>query len=561
MLDLLKKLRLLLTPRDKASLIGVALLMTCSSLMEMAGIGVLVAAVTVFLAPEAVVSNEKISGIADWLNGCSDPGRFIWVLAALGVLFAAKNLFSLWIIHISSRILFNKQRDIALRLYTSYLKSDYKSVSARQVADLDINIHNCSLLCPYVLMPLAQLASDGLTILLLGGALAAAMPLVTVSGIIFMVICGSLIQFASSRINRIFGERYTQAETENSRIRLAGLSDIAYIKSVGAEEFFIGRSRKSEQESNYCNSRLYFLGQIPRFALETAAIILLLGIFIVMLKRGVSNTEILAVFTAIVAVMARILPALSRCHYSLMRIRQSKFMFDCISDDITAFPQENSAASGECATIERELVLENVSYLHTGAASPTPGNLSLTIPARTSIGIAGKTGCGKTTLIELLLGLRRPTSGSIKSDGIDIFNDVRAWRRKIGYVPQTVHLIAGTLQENIAFGIPPESVDRDKVTQAITLAQLEGFTPEYQISADGANLSGGQRQRIGIARALYRDVELLILDEATSNLDQDTENAFISALETLNGKLTMVVIAHRLNTLEKCDRVINLNKE
>ena len=561
MLDLLQKLRRLLTPRDKASLIGVALLMTCSSLLEMAGIGALVAAVTVFLAPEAIVSNTKISFITSWLNSCSDPNRFIWVLAALGVLFAVKNLFSLWIIHISSRILFNKQRDIALRLYSSYLKSDYRSISARQVADLDINIHNCSLLCSNVLMPLAQLASDGLTILMLGSVLAAAMPLVTISGIVFMAACGGIIQFASSRINRITGERYIKAETENSRIRLSGLSDIAYIKSVGAEEFFLGRSKISERESNNCNSRLYFLGQIPRYALETAAIVLLLGIFIIMLKRGVSNAEILAVFTAIVAVMARILPALSRCHYSLMRIRQSKFMFDCISDDITAFPQEDDTPSGKCATLERELVLENVSYLHTGAARPTPENLSFTIPARTSVGIAGKTGCGKTTLIELLLGLRKPTCGSIKSDGTDIFNDVRSWRKKIGYVPQTVHLIAGTLRENIAFGIPPELVEEEKVANAISLAQLEGFTPEYQISADGANLSGGQRQRIGIARALYRNVELLILDEATSNLDQDTENAFISALETLNGKLTMVVIAHRLNTLEKCSRVINLNKE
>ena len=561
MSDLLQKLRRLLTPGEKLSLIGVALLMTCSSIMEMAGIGVLVAAITIFLAPEAVVTNSKINFITRYLNNSADPAVFITILAAIGALFVLKNLFSLWIIHISAKFLFNKQRDIALRLYSSYLKSDYKTISARQVADLDINIHNCSLLCSNVLMPLAQLASDGLTIILLGSALAVAMPLVTVSGILFMVLCGSMIQLASSRINKVFGERYTRAETENSRIRLSGLSDIAYIKSVGAEEFFLKRSGRSEKESNYCNSKLYFLGQIPRFALETAAILLLLGIFIVMLKRGVSNAEILAVFTAIVAVMARILPALSRCHYSLMRIRQSKFMFDSICDDITGFPQENSSPKGECATFEKELVLDNVSYLHAGAVHPTPENLSLTIPSRTSVGIAGKTGCGKTTLIEMLLGLRQPTSGSIKADGTDIFNDVRAWRKKIGYVPQTIHLIAGTLKDNIAFGVPPELVDEEKIKNAISLAQLEGFSPEHPISADGSNLSGGQRQRIGIARALYRDVELLILDEATSNLDSNTENAFISALETLAGKLTMVVIAHRLNTLEKCDKVINLNEE
>ena len=561
MLDILQKLRRLLTPQDKFSLVGVAFLMTISSIMEMAGIGALVAAVTLFLAPEAVVTNAKIKGVEELFNNCKDPAVFIWVLAALGGLFVLKNLFSLWIIHISSRILFNKQRDIAIRLYSSYLKSDYRNISSRQVADLDINIHNCSLLCPNVLMPLAQLASDGLTILLLGAALAVAMPVITISGILFMAVCGGVIQLASSRVNRVFGERYIKAETENSRIRLSGLSDIAYIKSVGVEEFFLKRSRLSEKESNYCNSKLYFLGQIPRFALETAAILLLLGIFIFMLKAGISNAEILAVFTAIVAVMARILPALSRCHYSLMRIRQSKFMFDLIVDDITGFPQENSTPTGHCATLNKELVLENVSYLHAGAKQPTPENLSLHIPVRSSIGIAGKTGCGKTTLIEMLLGLRKPTSGSIKADGIDIFNDIRSWRSKIGYVPQTIHLIAGTLKENIAFGVPEELIDEEKINRAITLAQLEGFSPEHQISADGSNLSGGQRQRIGIARALYRDVELLILDEATSNLDQNTENAFISALETLSGKLTMVVIAHRLNTLEKCDEVVKLNEE
>ena len=559
MLDVIQKIRLIMTRKDKFALLGVTLLMTISALLEMAGIGVLVAVVSIFLAPDMAKSGSVMQSVAELINKWSDAYGIVTVLAATALLFVLKSLFSLGIIELTSKYIFGKQRDFAIRLYQSYLKSDYAKTSSRPIADLETNIHYCSMLAPYVLIPLTQLAGDVIVILLLGATLTAAMPLITVSGVLFMVFCGMTVQFSCSKLNRTTGERFMRAEADNARRRLAGLRNIAYIKSVSAEDFFADNYSVSEKISNRENRRLFFLGQIPRHVIETAAILLMLGIFSVLIIKGTPKAEILVIFTAIVAVMSRILPSLSRCHYNLMRIRQSKFMFDTLCTDLTAIGENENTPAGKSPTLEKELTIDQATYMYPGSDVCYPEPVKFSIPVRSSCGIAGKTGCGKTTLIEMLLALRHPSKGAITADGIDIFSNIKEWRSMTGYVPQTIHLIPGTLRENIAFGIAPEFIDDRKVRKATQMAQLSDFDPERIISADGNNLSGGQRQRIGIARALYRDVKLLILDEATSNLDTETEQAFVAALNNLKGKLTLIVIAHRENTLEQCDKIIRLS--
>lgn len=177
-----------------------------------------------------------------------------------------------------------------------------------------------------------------------------------------------------------------------------------------------------------------------------------------------------------------------------------------------------------------------------------------------SIGVTGTTGSGKTTLVDLLLGLLKPQKGMILVDGRNVAENLVSWRKLIGYVPQHIQLWEGSIRENVAFGVPDEEIDDAKVVQALKLAQLYPLVEslpggiEFRLSDDGNNLSGGQRQRLGIARALYHEPKMLILDEATSALDSETEKAFVEALEILSGKVTMIVIAHRLSTLNKCDR-------
>lgn len=561
MSDIIQKMRRLLGRRDKFALVGVAVLMMISSLLEMVGVGVLVATVTLILVPDAAQTGGFADGAVSFFNRLiAEYGVFL-LLGAIAFLFVLKTVFSYLIVKVSAAFVYSKQRDLAVRIYDNFLKGDYAALTSRPIAELEVNIHYCSLLSPYVFLPLTQFAGDVMTIFILGAALAVTMSAVTFGGIAFMAAAGAVIQLLTSRINRVEGEKFASAETQNSILRLAGLRNAGYIKSVLAENFFVKMYNKSEQLSNISGCRIFTLGQIPRFSLECAAVLLMLGIFMIMLYCNVPKPQILATFTAIVAVMARILPALSRSHYNLMRIKQSKAIFDRIYDDLMSFPYEKT---GECSNavvpeLNESLEIENVSYIHAGSSAATPEAFSVTIPAFSSCGIAGKTGCGKSTLIEMILGLRVPTSGKITADKTDIFSNIKAWRSQIGYVPQTICLVPGTLRENVAFGVESSEIDDSKVRRALELAQLTEFDLDRPISADGNNLSGGQRQRIGIARALYRDVKLLILDEATSNLDKSTEEAFVSALDNLRGKLTLIVVAHRTNTLEKCDKIINLS--
>jgi ABC-type multidrug transport system fused ATPase/permease subunit len=289
----------------------------------------------------------------------------------------------------------------------------------------------------------------------------------------------------------------------------------------------------------------------------------LLVLFIILLLQGKRADEILLVFSVIIAVMARVLPALSRCNYNITLIRQNRFLFDFVADSIFSLEREELGTADGNLTLENELEVKDLCFSYDGK-KPVLKNFSLRLKANESLGISGKTGSGKTTLADLLLGLLRPDTGMILADGKNVFDDLQGWRQMIGYVSQNVYICNASIRENVAFGVPAEAIDDQRVREALQMAQIADWAEnvpgglDYLLHDSGTNLSGGQRQRIGIARALYTNPKLLILDEATSALDHETEAAFVEALENLNGKLTMIVIAHRLSTIEKCNQIIKI---
>jgi ABC-type bacteriocin/lantibiotic exporter with double-glycine peptidase domain len=234
-------------------------------------------------------------------------------------------------------------------------------------------------------------------------------------------------------------------------------------------------------------------------------------------------------------------------------IRQNYPQLQLICDLLRNLPVENNG-SGPPADADGTIEFSHVNFTYDGG-NQIFSDFSLTIEPHTSLAIAGKSGRGKSTMIDLLTGLLKPDSGSITAGNIPITNDLAQWRRQIGIVPQNIFLQEGTVAENVAFG--EENIDMEKVRKALLDAGLADFDPDFELTAQG-NLSGGQRQRIGIARALYKNVKLLILDEATSALDAETENAFCEVLKGLRGKVTLIVISHRESTLQSCDKLLNL---
>jgi len=306
------------------------------------------------------------------------------------------------------------------------------------------------------------------------------------------------------------------------------------------------------------NTNLYVRGQGPPIGIESATMLLLLGILIIKLLLKEPTEEILLSLSIILAVMSRLLPAMSRSNYNLALIRQTQYLFDALFEDFVALPPEKSQNAAPI-TLEKEIELRDVCFSYPGGQEIFH-DFNARIAVNESIGVTGATGSGKTTLVDLLLGLLKPQKGMILVDGRNIAENLVSWRKLIGYVPQHIQLWEGSIRENVAFGVPDEEIDDAKVMQALKLAQLYPLVEslpggiEFRLSDNGNNLSGGQRQRLGIARALYHEPKMLILDEATSALDSETEKAFVEALEILSGKVTMIVIAHRLSTLNKCDR-------
>ena len=259
------------------------------------------------------------------------------------------------------------------------------------------------------------------------------------------------------------------------------------------------------------------------------------------------------------------MPGVSRIQYNMLHVRTYKHLFDVLSKDLTDFPQEKAAPeNGTDLTFRKELKLEDISFRYSPETPVILDKFSLTLGRQEAVALVGTTGAGKSTLAHIAAGFLTPDAGKVTVDGIDIQENLPAWQKQIGCVPQNIYLLNGSVAENVAFGVEPEAIDPEKVKACLETAQLLDFAlalPEglnSVIGESGAKLSGGQRQRLAIARALYRDPALLILDEATSALDSETENAFIDALRNLHGKTAILMIAHRQESLRYCDRIVKI---
>ncbi len=551
------KLRYLFTPREKFQFAGIAVLMTVSALAELLGVGVLVAVVAIFLNPDIFESNRYLHPYFVW-TGLSYNTFIILHLSLIGIGLVLKNVFALWVVYLQSCFIYRKQCVLAVRLYQTYLLAPYHFSQNSSLADRNSSIARVRQICTGTLLPVMQVVADGVMTAILTLTMFFFLPFISLFCISSMLLAAWLIYYVMRKLNFKIGQRVQQTFFVNQNFQHSGFAGLKAIKAVCKEYFFIRRFAESEQKMDRDHGLLYTLGQVPRLVLDSVTILVLILIFFGMLLHGDSSHTILLTYSLLLAVAARILPALSRCNYNLTLIRQHQYLFQELFDQITSIEPENTGASEVPLTLDDSLVLKDLSFSYDGSRKII-SQLNLELKANRSLGIVGKTGCGKSTLEDLILGLLTPTSGAILTDGVNIFDNLKAWRNMIGYVPQHIFILEATIRENVAFAIPEAEIDDARVMESLRLAQIWDMVEKMpggiyaELSDNGNNLSGGQKQRIGIARALYSNPRLLLLDEATSALDHETEAAFVEALESLRGKLTMIVVAHRPAALEKCD--------
>ncbi|MFN3994244.1 MAG: ABC transporter ATP-binding protein, partial [Tabrizicola flagellatus] len=550
-------------------LTGVMLLVAAA---EIAGISAVLMLLNVLAAPETIQSSRTLSWLMH-LSGLESAFSFQIGLALL-VLCVVMAGLAVKALGTYATIRFSLMRGYAIssRLLAAYLSQPYAWFLDRNSAELEKNVLNeVDGLVDRVILPCLRLVANSLLVLAILGFLLLVDPLVTLfSGGVLGLGYGLIYLRFRGRLHRL-GQVMMDAFENRFLVAQEATGGIKDVKLMGLEASYVRSYSTAARTAAQSGATMGAMSELPRFALEAITFGTMLAlILLLLLKSGGNVTEIVPTLGVIAFSTMRLLPSLQQIYHSLVALRGATAILDAIVTDFKSTPAlpMADAVRTEPLRLERALELDGVSFAYAQAEKPTLRGVDLVIPARTTVGIVGGTGAGKTTLVDLILGLLTPDEGEIRVDGVRITpENMRAWQGTLGYVPQTIFLTDETIASNIAFGVPKDQIDMAAVERAARIAALHDFVvsdlPQgYQtfVGERGVRLSGGQRQRIGIARALYRDPTLLIMDEATSALDNITERVVMEAVNRIRADKTIILIAHRLTTVKTCDTIFLMDR-
>ncbi|OEH85481.1 hypothetical protein BHU72_05185 [Desulfuribacillus stibiiarsenatis] len=572
MINVIIKLKELFNKRQKTKYITLLFMMLLAALLETVGIGLIVPFISLLTNQEIIYDNTIIYKLYSTFNFHSKSDFLTVVTIIFFGVFLIKNLYLLLFIYIQNRIIYNEQIALSIRLFESYLKKPYEFHVQRNTADLQRNINiEVGKFFSYFIIPLSMVAIEILTATFIFILLLYISPIPTLVTIIILGTSAGV--FLKLVKKKIYQSGIDQQISNGDMIKWVnqGLGAGKEVKVKGIEDFFV--KKFSKESVVYAKAARYhsLLYQSPRLFIETVLIatVLIICLMIVVTEDNISSLVATLALFAMAAV--RLVPSINRIVSSLNSMRYSIPAFDVIYNDLidSNINHEQpiyNANNNRRLEFERCIRVENVTYRYPNSNEDAIINVSFQIPKGKAIGVVGASGSGKTTIIDILLGIYNPTKGKIFIDNRNIYDNIANWQKNIGYIPQTIYLSDDTIRNNIAFGKDEKEIDDSRIWRALEQAQLKGFVEGLQDNLDtfvgenGVRLSGGQRQRIGIARALYDDPEILFLDEATSALDTETEYEIMRAINELKGFKTLIIIAHRLSTIEQCDYIVKMNK-
>ena len=534
--------------------------MLIGSVLETVSLGLIVPAMGALTNPEYL---EKFPRINELL-GFPSPGQLVAIsMGLLVVVYLAKSAFMIWSLWIQKGYSNTVSNRIGRHLFDVYLQQPYEFHTQRNSALLVRNSQNSASMLAGIIDPTLGILADTLVTIGLFGLVMLLEPVGTLVTIVsFGISAVTFRRFTNERIRR-WGAAQNHHKGMMLKHLQQGFGGVKDLKVLGREGFFVDRY-SDELDANASVWRRFTLAQVlPRIGLENLTVIGLALLVSTMVFAGYDSTHILPIIGLFGAAAFRLLPAVNRTISNLQTIKWNQEIAYELYDDLK-LPIEQKQIGNQSRSTFESINFSNVSFGYVGAVQNSLQDISLQISHGEAVGLVGPSGSGKSTLVDVLLGLLAPQSGEVRVNGLPIREKLDIWRTTVGYVPQTIFLIDDSLRRNIAFGLPNKEIDEKCVEQAIELAQLKDFVAglpdglETVVGERGVRLSGGQRQRIGIARALYNQPEVLVLDEATSSLDTETEQGVMQAVQALQGTKTVIIVAHRLSTVEYCDRLYRL---
>lgn len=570
--DLLRKWNIILNKKQKRLSVCVCLLFFISSLLETLGVSVIIPFISVMLSPDKVVGNEYLQMIFNRLSiPCTDTNVLLLLGIAIILVYLLKNIFLLLSDYVSLWYENNIQRDFSILMLESYLKRPY-------IDSLDINsaealrgISGDVTGLYYIIQSFFRIFASGLTILLIGAFLVKtdavmAVGIIIVSGFVFLFITC----FLKKRI-QVSGVKFNNALSEVTKQASQALNGLKDITVLNRQNEFIHIYRGVAENQKQAQLRYRFLQVMPMRIIETAFVVLVIVFSCLRFMAMEDASTFIPKLSAFAIAAIRIMPLVNMVTtYSSTIIYYMPSFYNAYENIIEsqkylqAIAEENSINSEKEIKFDKSITLHNVYWKYRGSDIYVLENLNLIIKKGEAVGIIGESGSGKTTVADVILGLLKPVQGKVCMDDCDINTITKAWAKTVGYISQTIYLLDDTIRNNILFGLPEKGSDEKLIWDALNKACLKSFVEDLPDKLDtivgerGVKLSGGQRQRIAIARAIYNDPDILILDEATAALDNETESSVMESIEHMRGEKTLIIIAHRLSTIEKCDRVIEI---
>jgi ABC-type multidrug transport system fused ATPase/permease subunit len=567
LMHLLRRLWAHLARRRRWQLWMLLGMMVISALAEVVSVGAVLPFLSVLISPDQVFEYAAVRRLAGAL-GISTANDLAPVLTmafvAVAIVAGAFRMFVLWL---NTRLSFAIGKDLSIDCFRRTLYQPYHvHVSRNSSAVISGNVNKTSTVAVSVLFPLMMLLSQGLMLLAVVTALVAIDPVVAVASASVFGIGYGLFSLLSRRRLQSNSVRISQGLTEVLKSLQESLGSIRNILIDGTQPYYCEVFQAADGSLRRAQGSNTFISASPRFVMEALGMTALAILAFALSRRAGGIGQALPVLGALALGAQRLIPAMQQCFASWSSMVGNRA---ALVDTLALLDQPIAPRALEPPPpplpFGREIRFDGVRFRYHADGPWVLDGLSFTIPKGARVGFVGPTGSGKTTVLDLMMGLLEPTEGQILVDGEPITGDqLRAWQRNIAHVPQTVYLADSTIAENIALGQPAELIDRARVAEVITMAQIADFVdanplgPDAMVGERGGRLSGGQRQRIGIARALYRRGTVLVFDEATSALDSVTEQAVMDAIENLNRDLTVLLIAHRLTTVRTCDLILEL---